>query len=132
MLQAYSENISVTTNENIKFNSISLQTGCTATIAGGSNIINLNRPGIYHIEFNASGTTTDAGTIGAQLQSNGTNVTRAAAAATTTASGTQNIAFSTLISVGNCPCNGHKSLNIVYTGSAGTLTIANVIVTKIR
>lgn len=79
MLQAYSENISIANNENIKFNSVSLQTGCTATIAGGT-VINLNRPGIYHIEFNASGTTTDAGTVGAQLQSNGTDVARAAAA----------------------------------------------------
>lgn len=133
MLQAHSSNIAVTANTNIAFNNVDVETGCVALLSNGGTTIKLNRPGIYRVDFNAYGSSTEAGSIGAQLQVDGVNSNQASSAATTSAGSPQAIGFSTLIKVGRyCPCrNVSKTVNVVYTGSAGTLTLANIIVSKI-
>lgn len=132
MLQAHSSNIAVTANTNIAFNNTDVETGCVALLSNGGTTVKLNRPGIYRVDFNAYGSSTEAGSIGAQLQVDGVN-SKASSAATTSAGSPQAIGFSTLIKVGRyCPCrNVSKTVNVVYTGSAGTLTLANIIVSKI-
>lgn len=133
MLQAHSNTITVTSNTNIVFNNIDVETGCVALLANSGTVIKLNRPGIYRVDFNAYGASTEAGSIGAQLQVDGVNINRASSVATTAAEAPQAISFSTLIKVGRyCPCRSvGKTVNVVYTGSAGTLTLANIIVSKI-
>lgn len=134
MLQAHSSNIAVTANTNIVFNNIDVETGCVALLSNGGTTIKLNRPGIYRVDFNAYGSSTEAGSIGAQLQVDGVNNNNQASSVATTSAGLpQALGFSTLIKVGRyCPCRGvSKTVNVVYTGSAGTLTLANIIVSKI-
>lgn len=130
MIQAYSENLNVITNDTIALNNITLKTGNTVTLNG--NTLTLNAPGIYHIEVNSYGASTEAGTIGLKLQSNGNDIKQAKALATTGANAPQAISFNTLIPVQKCPCMTGKTINIIYTGAAGVIGFINVIVTKIR
>ena len=53
--------------------------------------------------------------------------------ATTAAGSLQPISFYTLVAVeAVCRCTGGKKLTVNYTGTAGTLTLANIIITKLR
>jgi len=133
MLDTYSQNISVTADTIIPFNTNALRKNCTVMHSDGSTAIKLARPGVYAVYFNATGTTTDAGTFGVQMLSNGTAVPQAVASATTAAGGTANIGFSALVFVNpSCNCvNNSTALSFQYTGSAGTITNANVLVLKV-
>ena len=132
MLQAYSTNLTLTTNDLITFNTVEV-IGRTVTGTAGSNTIMLNAPGVYFINFNASGTTTAEGTFGVQMLKDGVAEPQAQAAVETTAGGEGAVAFSTLISVGrSCCCqNNRVALTFEYTGGDGT-GLANVVVTKVR
>lgn len=135
MLETNVQNLAVTANQSIAFGANSLQTGCTVTHTAGSTVVKLNKPGIYEVAFNAYGITTAAGAFGAQLVVNGIADTTAASSATTSAaSDTAAISFTKLIRVApSCACvNNAKSLTVVYTGSAGTIDNANLIVTKLK
>ena len=135
MLETNVQNLAVTANQTIAFGTNSLQTGCTVTHTAGSTAVSLNKPGIYEVAFNAYGITTAAGAFGAQLAVNGTTDTTAASSATTSAaSDTAAISFTKLIRIPpSCACvNNAKTLTVVYTGSAGTIDNANLIVTKLK
>lgn len=135
MLETNVQNLAVTTNQTIAFGANALQTGCTVTHTAGSTAVSLNSPGIYEVAFNAYGITTAAGAFGAQLAVNGTADSTAAASATTSAaSDTAAISFTKLIRVApSCACvNNGKTLTVIYTGSAGTIDNANLIVTKLK
>lgn len=135
MLETNVQNLAVTTNQTIAFGTNALQTGCTATHTAGSTAVSLNHPGIYEVNFNAYGITTAAGAFGAQLAVNGTADSTAASSATTSAaSDTAAISFTKLVRVApSCACvNNAKTLTVVYTGSAGTIDNANLIVTKLK
>ena len=135
MLETNVQNLTVTANQTIAFASNTLQTGTTVTHTAGSTAISLNRPGIYEVSFNAYGITTDAGAFSAQLAINGTTDASATSSATTSAaSDTAQIAFTKLVRVAPfCACvDNNKVLTIVYTGSAGTIDNANLIVTKLK
>lgn len=72
MIQVYSENLAVATNDTLALNNITLRTGSTVSLNG--NILTLNAPFLYHVEFNGYGASTEAGTIGVKLQSNGNDI----------------------------------------------------------
>ena len=132
MLQAYSTNLTLATNDLIAFNTVEA-IGRTVTGTAGSSTIMLNAPGVYFINFNASGTTTAEGTFGVQMLKDGVAEPQAQAAVETTAGGEGAVAFSTLISVGrSCCCQDNRvAVTFEYTGGDGT-GLANVVVTKVR
>ena len=135
MLETNVQNLAVTANQTIAFAGNTLQTGTTVTHTAGSTVISLNRPGIYEVNFNAYGITTDAGAFSAQLAINGTADASATSSATTSAaSDTAQIAFTKLIRVApSCACvDNAKTLTVVYIGSAGTIDNANLIITKLK
>lgn len=130
MIQVYSENLTVAANDTLALNNIMLRTGSTVSLNG--NTLTLNAPGLYHVEFNGYGASTEAGTIGVKLQSNGNDIKQAKSSATTGAGAPQAISFNTLIPVQKCPCMAGKPIQLIYTGTAGTMNFINVIVTKLR
>ena len=81
MLEANSQTLTVTANTDITFANINIQTGITAVLDSDNATIRLNRPGIYRVDFTAYGSSTAAGTIGAQLYANDTAVNRASSVA---------------------------------------------------
>lgn len=132
MLQAYVTGLSVAEGQDIAFPKVE-RIGTTVTGAIGSTTIQLNAPGVYMVSFNATGTTTAAGTFGFQMQRDGVAVPQAQASATTAAGDSAGVAFSTLMSVNRC-CQSANGvvLSFRYTGGAGTVNLANVVVTKVR
>ena len=126
MLQAYTVGQAITNGANINFNNSAFETVGAVERSSDTTTITLRKAGVYRVDFNATGVSTDAGTVGAQLFVNGVAQPEAQATATTT------ISFSTLISLS--ACSGFASrvpLTVQYTGSDGTLTAANIIVTKV-
>ena len=133
MLQVYSKGIAVTPNSKVQFNTVALKTGSTVTMEGTTQL-NINRSGIYRIEFVGYGASnTDNGTIGVQLVVDGKEVPQAeATVATSSAILPEQIAFTALVPIKICPCDGSKTVTVLATGTAGTLNLANLIMTKIR
>lgn len=131
MLQAYTVGQAITNGANINFNNSAFETVGAVERSSDTATITLHKAGVYRVDFNATGVSTDAGTVGAQLFVRGVAQPEAQATATTTAGGSANISFSTLISL---PCSvlaNKVPLTVQYTGSDGTLTAANIIVTKV-
>ena len=122
MLQAYSINVDVGANSNIPFNSIALQKGCTAT-KPSADTINLNKCGVYMVSCNVSA----AASTTIQLYKDG--VTQPQAQSTGLTPG-----FVTLVQVDHnnscCACASPTVLQVKNT-TAGTLTDANIVVTKV-
>lgn len=133
MLQVYSKGIAVTPNSKVQFNMVALKTGSTVTMEGTTQL-NINHSGIYRIEFVGYGASnTDNGTIGVQLVVDGKEVPQAeATVATSSAILPEQIAFVALVPIKICPCDGSKTVTVLATGTAGTLNLANLTVTKIR
>lgn len=133
MIQVYSKGIAITPNNNVRLNTVALKTGSTVTMEGTTQL-NINRSGIYRIEFVGYGASnTDNGTIGVQLVVDGKEVPQAEATiATSSAILPEQIAFTALVPVKICPCGGSKTVTVLATGTAGTLNLANLTVTKIR
>ena len=133
MIQVYSKGIVVTPNNNVQFNTVALKTGSTVTMRDSTQL-NINRSGIYRIEFVGYGASnTDNGTIGVQLVVDGKEVPQAeATVATSSATLPEQIAFVALVPIKICPCDGSKTVAVLATGTAGILNLANLTVTKIR
>ena len=133
MIQVYSKDVAVTPNSNVQFNTVALKTGSTVTIQDSTQL-NINRSGIYRIEFVGYGASnTDNSTIGVQLVVDGKEVPQAEATVETdSATQPEQIAFVALVPIKICPCDGSKTVTVLATGTAGTLNIANLTVTKIR
>ena len=129
MLDAYSTNQVVTANNDISLNTVKLQTGRTVTL--NNNTVHLNTHGIYTVSIHATGSTTEGGTLGLQLYTNGQPIERAAATAGTVAGVKVNLAFNTLLTVANSDYS-NAGFTIRNTGSAGTLDVIEAVVTKIR
>jgi hypothetical protein len=137
MLEAYSQNVTVSANTPIPLNSVSIQKGCTAERTG-SNTIQLNKCGVYMVEFDcvavASGTAT--GNITVQLMKNGTLQPQAlTSAASTSATDVESLSFNTLVQVqesnSDCCCSSPTVINLQNTGIAAVFSQVNVTVTKI-
>ena len=129
MLDAYSVNQAVTANNDIPLNTVKLQTGRTVILSG--NTVHLNTPGIYTVSLHATGSTTDGGTLGIQLYTNGQPIERAIATAGTAAGVKVNLAFNTLLTVASSDYS-NAGFTIRNTGSAGTLDVIEAVVTKIK
>lgn len=133
MLDTYTQDITTTTGTVIPFNVNALQKGNAVTHTAGSTTIALNCTGLYKVDFNATGTTTDAGTFGFQMLNGGTEVANAVATTTTTAGASASVALSALVYVKpSCACTSNKTaITFEYTGSAGTLASANAVIVKV-
>lgn len=122
MLEVYGTNIAVEADTAIAFNGTSLKKGCTAELES-PNTIQLNKCGVYMVEFDASAGA--ANTI--QLYKDGIAQPQAQATGT-------NPSFTTLVQVdrnnSDCCCSSPVNLQFLTT-TAGTLTNANVCITKI-
>ena len=123
MLEAYSTNVTVTANGAIPFNNVTVEKGCTAKLSAPATI-ELNKCGVYMVSVDASATA--ANTI--QLYKDG--VAQPQAQSTGSSMG-----FVTLVQVdkNNCNCNCCSSpvtLRVIAT-TAGTITNANIVVTKV-
>lgn len=122
MIEAYSENVTVTENAAIPFQSVSIKKGCTAELTGTSTI-ELNRCGVYMVAVDASAEA--ATTI--QLFKNGVAQPQAQSTG-------ESLCFVTLVQVSEnnsfCPCSAPVSLQVI-SNTAATFTNANITVTKI-
>ena len=122
MLEAYSSNVAVTANSAIPFNSVSIEKGCTARLTSPTTI-ELNKCGVYMVECDVS--TTAATTI--QLSKDGVLQPQAISTGTSPS-------FLTLVQVDKnnscCACSSPVVLRVINT-VAGTLTDANIVVTKL-
>lgn len=123
----------VAINGLLTFTTDRILTGCTATRNGQT--FQLNKPGYYHVTFNADGAATTAvGDIVVVLQNNGVAVPGAIATFTTTvADDATNLAFSTIIRVppSCCAVDNTANLTLVNTGVAATYTNVNINITKL-
>lgn len=136
MLYTYTDTVqAVAVNAPVLFNVNGVQTGCTATHAPGTASVNINKPGIYMVHFNAD-VAAAAGAVDIQLFNNGVAVPGAEGSyysGAVTEFG--NIAFEALIRV--CPdccrnsCEALATLTFVNTGVAATIENAAVVVTKL-
>lgn len=70
MLEAYSKNKTIATNDILPFDSVSLVKGCTARLNGVSSI-ELNKKGVYEITLDVSGTPSEAGVLTINLLKDG-------------------------------------------------------------
>ena len=123
MLEAYSLNATVAADTAIPFENVTLEKGCTATLAGDSTI-NLNSCGVYMVSFDGSSATTPT----VQLYKDGVAQPQAQSTGGSPA-------FVTLVQVGKnnscCPCSSPVSLKLVNVGAEATFTNANVCITKV-
>lgn len=132
ILQAYTVGQSIINGANINFNSSAFETVGAVERGSDTSTVTLHKAGVYRVDFNATAVTTEAGTVGAQLYVRGVAQEEAQTAATTAAGASANISFSTLVSLS--ACNGFPRtvpLTVRYTGSEGTITAANIIITKV-
>jgi uncharacterized protein YfaQ (DUF2300 family) len=135
-LETYSQNISVQQNVAIPFNNTSLDKGCSIE-KSAANTINLNRCGVYEVNFDATlSTAGTSGNVQVQMAKNDVIQPQANAAATSTATGTiVSLSFSTLVQVtennSNCCCSSPTTLRFMNVGPAATYVQANVTVRKI-
>lgn len=122
MLEAYSTNVTVTANGVLPFNSTVIQKGCTAVLTSPTTI-ELNKCGVYMVACEVSSATSN--TI--QLSKNGVIQPQTISTGTSPS-------FVTLVQVDKnntpCCCSSPTNLNVIVT-SAGTLTNADIVVTKI-
>ena len=122
MLEAYSLNITAGANSTIPFNSTSLIKGCTVTHPS-PDTFNLNKCGVYMVEVDVSASA--ATTI--QLFKDGVAQPQAQSTGNSPS-------FTTLVQASHnncdCPCASPTVLQIKNT-VAGTLTDANIVITKV-
>lgn len=138
MLETYSQNVSVTTNTSIPFNSTSIEKGCTS-VKTDINTIALNKEGVYMVSFDGSAAATESTTTGnitVQMTKDGTLVAQALATNSSTATtDIESLSFVTLVQVNrnnSCRCcDAPVILRFINTGIPATFTQANVVITKI-
>ena len=122
MLEAYSQNITVTANQSIPFNNVSLKKGCTAELITPTTI-QFNKCGVYMVACGVSAGATS--TI--QLLKNGVAQPQARRTGTSPS-------FTTLVVAEDnnscCPCSLPTTVQVTC-DTAGTLTDAEIAVTKI-
>lgn len=122
MLEAYSTNVTVTANSAIPFNAVSVEKGNTAVLTSPTTI-ELNKCGVYMVSVDVSAAAANTiqlskdGVLQPQAQSTGTSPS-----------------FVTLVQVDRnntcCACSSPTVLRVIAT-TAGTLTDANIVVTKV-
>ena len=132
MLQAYTTNLTVTTDEVISFSNVEV-VGRSATASIGGSQISLNESGIYHVTGYLVGAPTAEGNIGVTVLLNGTPMEQTAVSATVGAGEAVSVPIDTLVSVNRCcACQAPVVITFRYTGDAGTVNLANVVAVKVR
>ena len=130
MLEGYSLNKDLASNEAISFDNVTIKKGCSAVFASPS-IIELNKYGIYMISVDGSVTSTEAADAAVQLYKAGVAQPQGQASASITAGATRSLSFSTLVQVTPCCCSSPTVVQIINTGDAVTYDNVNIVVTKI-
>lgn len=133
MIQAYSNNISVTSEAAVPFNEVAVKKGCSESMQGASTIL-FEKCGVYKVDVNASLTATTAGEISLQLQKENSLMPQAKIAETAAdTTGVHALAFTTYVTVpkgnSNCPCVIPTTINLINTGVPVTGDI-NIVVDK--
>lgn len=122
MLEAYSLGVSVLAGAAIPFNNVTVEKGCTATIASPATV-QLNKCGVYMVAVDASAA------AAATIQLYKDDVAQPQAQSTGNSP-----SFTTLVQVSrnnsDCVCSSPTLLQ-VRTPAAATFTDANIVVTKI-
>ena len=122
MLEAYGLNITATANAPIPFSDVSIRKGCTAILASPATI-NLNTCGVYMVSFDCSA----AAALTVQLYKDGVAQPQAQSTGTTPH-------FTTLVQVdrnnNGCICSSPTTIQVMAL-DAGTITDANIVVTKV-
>lgn len=135
MFEGYSTNLDIATNQAIPFNNVTIQKGCTATIASPSTI-QLNKCGVYMVNCDAVVTSTDAATATMQLYKSGVVQPQGQASATVTADAIRSISFVTFVQVPtnyspcNC-CSSPTTIQIINTEDPITYNHINICISKI-
>ena len=135
MLQAYSSNITITADSAIPFNNLVIDKGCAETLSAPATI-QINRRGVYLVEFDGFGTGSAADDVTIQLYVNDVAQPQAQSQVTTAAGDVSNFSFKTLVQVSenNCNCNCYTSPTLLQVRAAGsdlTDANANIVVTKL-
>ena len=121
MLQAYSSNIEIAANTPCPFSNVTLDKGCAETLTGTSTI-ELNRCGVYMVEFDGYCAPASAGLVTFQLYKNGVAMSQAINGFTGTVDNLDSVSFKTLVQVqtnnSNCCCSSPVVLQIL-TGDVG-------------
>lgn len=138
MLYAYTSSaVAAAVNSLLPFNTIGVQTGCTATLAAGTTAISLNKPGFYKVDFSATAanSTTTAGAITVAMRTNGTLYGGATSSDNSdSATDTASVSFSAIVQVPKSCCDRNVapvSLTFISTGVAATFSNIQVSVTKL-
>lgn len=137
MIQAYSNNITVGTSQNIPFSIVYVIKGCTVEQQNLTNFI-FNRRGVYLVSVDATGNTTGtSGNIVLQLFKNGVAQPQAfTSAASTALADVESLSFETLVQVEDdnalCCCSKEPTnIQIQNTGVAAQFGHINIVITKI-
>ena len=137
MIQAYSQNITVTTPADVPFNNVTKFKGQTVVHEAPSSF-NFNKCGVYHVHVD--GSASGAGEVTFQLYKNDVPLNEAQTTITLTADALQNFAFETLITVSEnntcCCCTSPTivQLSVTSDGDAPvevTLDHVNAVITKL-
>lgn len=133
-LNAYSQsNLTVETDGLLSFANFK-ETGCSIRFNGGTSI-NVDKPGLYQVIFNANAAeSAAAGNIAVQLYRNGMEVPGAIAEAESgETTDIENLAFSTIVEVPpSCCCVDNDTiLTVVNIGVSAVYSNANISVVKL-
>lgn len=131
MIEVYSQNVTVASGSAIPFNVVSLELGCS-TRQNDATRVNLLKPGVYRITFNADVVASEVDEVSVQLTRNGIAIPQAVAA-TTPASTTavSHLSFATLVRVKEaCCCSMMNFVSVLNTGVEATFNNVDLVVTK--
>jgi hypothetical protein len=135
MIEAYSKNVTVTTNSTIPLNNVVIDKGCGVSINGST--ITFNKCGVYKVTVSATVTATVAGLLSFQIFKNGSPQVQAITSNTAAdATSLNSMSITTLIQVptNNCRCDSCTSpttVNVVNTGVGATYGNVDIVVSKI-
>lgn len=131
MIEAYATDLAVTAAQGpITFSSKNSK-GYSVRLAADNQTFNFNIPGVYKVDVSVTGRVTAGGTLSVQVYADGNPVVRAQGQAVTEANENQNVSFSTLLTVSPAVAGSQASMTLNYTGAAGNLLLADVVITKV-
>ena len=132
MIEAYGRNITAVQNMNLPFANKVVQTNYAVVKDSDNETFELLMPGVYNVSFHGVATTTAAGDVSFQLLADGNVLPQTVVSATTGAGDIATVSFETNVRVAVAPMIQKAKLVVQYTGSAGTIDMADVIIKKVR
>lgn len=131
MIEAYVTDLAVTAAQGPITFANKNSRGYSVRLAADNQTFNFNLPGVYKVDVSVTGRVTAGGTLSVQVYADGKPVVRAQGQSVTAANENQNIAFSTLLTVSPAVAGSQASITVNYSGAAGTLQLADVVITKV-